>query len=63
MNCSIKSLKAIIKWTMSRNFCKGIKATALKSNIGSNKVLCNCGFHIKQSDNYFNNYIFQFSNI
>ena len=56
-----ESLKAITEWTSAMSFCKGIRAAALKSNIGSNHVLCNCGFYLNQSDDYFNYYVLKFN--
>ncbi|MDO5517105.1 MAG: GNAT family N-acetyltransferase [Clostridium sp.] len=55
-----EALRAMEKWTCSKKDCKGIIAYALKSNLGSHKVLINCGFKDSSADEYIRAYILKF---
>lgn len=45
-----EATRTLIEWAQLNPNCKGVESRALKTNIGSIKVLKNCGFQLVNSD-------------
>ena len=55
-----EALETFMKWAHGFHDCSGITAKVLKTNIGSAKVLNNCGFKVVDSAEEEENYILKF---
>lgn len=55
-----ESLNMLMGWAREHPACKGVMATVLKSNIGSETVVTKCGFQRTGSDERHNKYVYLF---
>ncbi len=55
-----EALETLVKWAYGFQYCKGITAKVLKTNIGSNKVLTNCNFRVEDSTEQYDSFILKF---
>ncbi|WP_411682721.1 GNAT family N-acetyltransferase [Clostridium thailandense] len=55
-----EALERLVKWAYGFQYCRGITAQVLKTNVGSNKVLTNCKFKIESSTEQYDSFILKF---